>query len=161
MLRILGLIALFITVALVGTGVAALFTFVLGFAGFPGRLVVALKNTIAVVAGTLLIILAQSYASLIFAAAVIGSARVVLENSTSVTKWAFWMLAVWLSFQPNMIAMRSILNERKPGELMTEVDSIATGIACLINVLGAIAFAIFPSTVEWGWGWVPHVEVVK
>lgn len=164
MLKVLGLIALFITVGAIGTGIAALVSFLFGIVGAPGRIITMIRkgeSAVAIVVGTLMIILAQSYTALVFAAAVVGSARVILENSAGITKWAFWILAVWIAVQPGIIATRSVMSARKPGELLGEVDSTATGIAATINLVGAITFAIFPSTVAWAWGWVPHIQVAK
>ncbi|HEU0173445.1 MAG TPA: hypothetical protein VFV58_04225 [Blastocatellia bacterium] len=120
----------------------------------------ARKNAVAYMVGFLIVILGQSYVALAFAAMIIESARPMTGRATGLVKWFLWALAVFVASEPGAIAVKSIAshhNEPDANPLATSITSQTALLTSSVNFFGSIVFAMFPSAVSWGWGWVPHL----
>jgi hypothetical protein len=146
-----------------GSLAACLVTILLGIVGVPGGLLAKARKGASAPArraGMLLAVLCQSYVALAFAAAVAESARSIVGDATGVGAWAFWTSAFLVAGAPAAIAVMSIashLKESPENYNPTKLIALrATRHTSKVSVAGFILFALFPPSIEWAWGWVPH-----
>jgi hypothetical protein len=143
-----------VLVALVGTAVAAVWTWVMGLAGAPGgRLSVAgarRSRGAVVLVGALLTFLAQTYLALAFAGAV---ARWVSGHQTIHPMrpvWPLWLVGWYLASAPALFAARD--------RAKAMAHHIRPRLATATLYLAALAFWLFvrwPGLFDRGWAWVP------
>jgi hypothetical protein len=162
-MAIVGSIAFVFLFLVVGTLAACVVTMLLGVAGMPGSMVAALirkgNSAAARTAGIFIAVPCQSYVALAFAAMIIESARPIVERSTGFWTWFFWALVIFVASEPGAIAVKSVASHHKDSNadpLTTFITTNSAALTSSINLAGSIIFAIFPSVISWGWGWVPH-----
>jgi hypothetical protein len=119
----------------------------------------ARKNAVAYMVGFLIVILGQSYVALAFAATVVESARSIVEHTTGIGKWVFWISAFAVACAPTAMAAKSAaswLNEPSERSPASMISVRAMAVTSWIDLIGCVVFVFFPSAISWGWGWVPH-----
>jgi hypothetical protein len=145
-----------LALALGGTLLAAMYTFVVGLAGAPGALLTlsamrrADSNTIPTW-GLLLTLVGQLYASLAFAAFIVLNTAARLQGVDGIWRWITWGVAFFVALAPASMALKDAAH--------AEVKNVQHGAATLTAPLTAIGFVVFvvvPSVLQAGWGWVPH-----
>ncbi|HEU4700311.1 MAG TPA: hypothetical protein VFS40_14095 [Gemmatimonadales bacterium] len=151
MLRSVGFAVL---VAVVGTAVAAAWTFVLGLAGAPGgRLSVAAAQRdrgALVLLGAALTFLAQTYLALAFAGAI---ARWVVTHQVThspAPAWPLWLAGWYVAAAPAML----IAGDRTKA-LARWVRPRLAATTLYLAVIGFWVFVRWPGLFEAGWAWVP------
>jgi hypothetical protein len=154
----IGAIGLAILVGFIGTLAAALYTFVIGLAGAPAALLTAAMmerkrrapNQVPPL-GIVITVASQLYVSLVFVAFVVVSIRSLLGTTSGIASWLVWLVAWWVASAPTSFAMRDAAR--------VEVKNVQHWSMALTSPLTKVAFWLFvllPSSMELGWGWVPH-----
>jgi hypothetical protein len=143
-----------VLVAIVGTAVAALWTWVMGLAGAPGgRLSIfgARRSLWAVtLVGAALTFLAQTYLALAFTGAVARWVRGHQLLHPLRPAWPFWLVGWYLAAAPALFAARD-----RAKALAHHVRPRLATATLYLAVLAFWLFVRYPGLFEWGWGWVP------
>jgi hypothetical protein len=158
-MTLIGIIAAIIAFLGIGTLAAAVVTILLGIAGAPGSMVAgAGKNAAVRGAGLLIAVACQSYVALAFAAVIIESARPITGKTSGAWQIFLWCVAVFVASEPGAMAVKSVATKTADeNPIVTRVTNQTALLTSSVNFFGSIIFAIFPSVVSWGWGWVPHL----
>lgn len=153
----MGAIGFAILLAFGGMLAAALFTFVLGFAGAPGACLTAAamrrtgSQTIPTW-GLLLTTAGQLYASLAFVASIVQTTSARLAGTAGVAKWIAWTVAFVVACAPAFIALKDAARAETKN-----VQHGASTLTAPLSLLGFFLFVFAPSVLRAGWGWVPHL----
>jgi hypothetical protein len=143
-------------VALPGAFAAAFWTLALRFSGTPGALVARLRfpggTTGLRALGVLLAVLGQLYVALVFAAFVLRSTAHHLYGISGWVKWLAWSVSFVVATAPPLIA--ALDWARQPARA---TEWLAARISWPLTVLGGLLLIFRPSTMRFGWGWVPHL----
>jgi hypothetical protein len=142
---------------IVGTFAAVLYTVVLAFAGAPGSALTILgtryRRQALVSAGALLSFLVESYLLLVFAALVVRFVDGFLVERPWAPAWPRWIVGWYLATAPVLFGGR-----RMPGTAARDATDTAFAFELPISALGFWAFVLWPSALEWGWGWIPALR---
>jgi len=142
---------------IVGTFAAVLYTVVLAFAGAPGSALTILgtryRRQALVSAGALLSFLVESYLLLAFAALVVRFVDGFLVERPWAPAWPLWIVGWYLATAPVLFGGR-----RMPGTAARDATDTAFAFELPISALGFWAFVLWPSALEWGWGWIPALR---
>jgi hypothetical protein len=142
---------------IVGTFAAVLYTVVLAFAGAPGSALTILgtryRRQALVSAGALLSFLVESYLLLVFAALVVRFVDGFLVERPWAPAWPLWIVGWYLATAPVLFGGR-----RMPGAAARDATDTAFAFELPISALGFWAFVLWPSALEWGWGWIPALR---
>ena len=152
----MGAIGDIIFLALGGTLLAALFTFVLGFAGAPGAFLTALAmrrtgSQVTPLWGLLLTVAGQLYASLAFVAFIIQTTSSRLAGVAGFGTWIAWTVTFLVACAPALIALKDAAR----ADVKT-VQHDATAFTAPLTALGFLVFVLAPGVLRAGWGWIPH-----
>ena len=139
-----------------GAFAAALWTFVVGFAGAPGALLTARamrrsRTTAIPTWGVFATVAGQLYASLVFTAFVLETTASVLAHSAGFGKWVAWLVAFFVASAPAFIALKDAARAEAKN-----VQHVATTLTAPLTAIGFFLFLFAPSIREAAWGWVPH-----
>lgn len=135
---------------------AALYMLVLGFAGAPGALAGAAmqaRSGRTPLWALFLTVAGQTYVSLAFAAAVIGTTRHHIGQATGLGKWLAWAVAFLVATSPAALAAKEGARTA-PGNRTLQHHA-----ATLTTPLTAVGFFVFvaaPAALIL-WAWVPHL----
>ncbi len=144
-------------ILLVGMPAAALWTFIVGFAGAPGALLAAgPEGNVSRArhrAGIVLSGLGQSYASMAFAAIVLSQAR-VLAAERDLWNWLILVVAAIVAASPAINAGKEAVRAAREGK--ASVQHHATNLTLWLVTVGIIALLIAPSVAR-PWAWIPGV----
>ena len=149
-------IGLAILLAFGGTIVAALWTFVVGLAGAPGAMYAASalsksEETRIPPGAFWLTLLGQLAAMLIFTVFVVESTRSLLAGAESF-RWVAWAAAWWVSSAPGWMATKDSAQVEN-----RTVQQVTTAFSAPLASLSFFLFTFLPESVNWGFGWVPHL----
>jgi len=138
-----------------GIFAAAVYTFVIGFAGAPGALLssAAVKRSrdgITPVWGLFLTLAGQLYASLVFVTLVIHFVEARLSSAIGMGKWVAWSVAFFVAVAPSAIALKDAVRAER-----RNVQHSATTLTAPLTAIGFFLFKLFPVIMNAGWGWVP------
>lgn len=139
-----------------GVFIAALYTFVIGFAGIPGALLSSSaakrsREGTTPVWGLLLTVGGQLYASMAFVALVIHFVEVRINGSTGPGKWAVWFVAFFVSIAPAAIALKDAARAHP-----RNIQHMATTFTAPLTAIGFFLFLLLPAIMNAGWGWLPN-----
>ncbi len=153
MLSSLGLAALF---GIVGTFVAALWTFLLRMAGLPGGIVVRAGTragkTPVVRSGLALTFLIDAFLVLTFTALVVRTIHAMLESRHGLPAWPLWLAGWYVATAPVLFGGKHL-----PGAAARDASDVAFALALPMVGLAYWAFVRWPAAMDWGWSWVPAV----
>jgi len=152
---------LFAVVMLIVFGALASFlsVFILNIAGLPGALMAGTpgrRSKRRFVSGSIVSALGQSYVYLAFAAFIVNWTLLAARRSdvAGFLVWPFAFLAVLAPIWMNLIRARVEHTEYKHASAQLE----ALHLTVLVTLLGFLVFALMPSVMEAGWGWVPYMS---
>ncbi len=155
MILTLGLVILY---AVGGTLLAALWTFLIGFAGVPGALLghalVPDENWRGKgsLLGLAVCVVGQGYAALCFCALVVGVTRNELSHHPDLIRWVLWLVSFIVAILPASFARKDAA--KKPNK---RTQDIAVVFTFAIAVVGFWVFVFSPYVLTAGWGWIPYV----
>ncbi len=154
MLTSLGLAAL---LAIAGTFAAVGWTFLLNVAGLPGRAIAGMGichgRKAVVRAGVALTFLIEAFLLLTFAALVVRTINACLEPRGTAPAWPLWIVGWYLASAPVLFGGKVI---RGPHE--RDATDASFALALPLAGLAYWAFVLWPTVIDWGWGWVPTVR---
>jgi len=164
MLATIGIAILF---AFAGTLLAALWTFLIGFAGTPGaRLGHALvpdenwhdeageidvRGNVSL-AGLIFRVIGQAYAALAFCALAVGFTGNLLMRRPDPVGWILWLAAFFISVLPSLFAAKDAARKTEK-----KTQDVAITFTLSIAAIGFWIFVAFPWLMRAGWGWLPLV----
>lgn len=134
-------------------------TLMVGAAGLPGSFYTHAIRKRESKEGALLVLLGYTYASLVFVAFVVGSARSLLAGAATIPVLIGWLVAWWLATRPIAWPFKDVARSLRDPERYAEPDGLnvrAMPIAWYLTHAGFLTFAFFPSAMNFGWNWVPH-----
>lgn len=155
MLSTLGFVALY---AVGGTILAAVWTFLIGFAGIPGALLAhALvpdedwrgKGSLL---GLAVCVIGQAYVALCFCALLAGFTANLLTKRPDLIGWILWLVSFFLSILPASFAGKDAAKKARK-----KTQDIATTFTFGIAAVGFWVFVISPTVMKAGWDWMPYV----
>lgn len=139
-----------------GIFAAAVYTFVIGFAGVPGALLSSAaakrsRDGITPVWGMFLTVAGQLYASLVFVTLVIHFVESRLSGAAGLGKWVAWCVVFFVAFAPSAIALKDATRAER-----RNVQHSAMTFTAPLTAIGFFLFKLFPPIMNAGWGWVPR-----
>jgi hypothetical protein len=143
---------------ILGTFAAVLWTAVLGVGGAPGSALAVLgtrygKPTLITV-GTVISFVLESYLLLVFAALVIRVVDGFLTARPTAPAWPLWFVGWYLATAPVLFGGRST-----PSAAARDATDTAFAFALPVAAFGFWVFVLWRAALEWGWGWLPRVQV--
>lgn len=152
---------LFAAVILIVFGLVAsfLFVIVLNIAGLPGALLAGFSDKRSkgrFILGSIVAAIGQSYVYLAFAAFVVNWTMLAAkrEDIVGFLLWPVAFLAVFLPMLKNLGHARFEAREAK----CTNAQVEALHLTMLVTPIGFLVFAVAPSVMRFGWGWLPYMK---
>ena len=147
-----------VVIGIVGTLLAAFWTFVVGFAGAPGAIYAGIRTPeaeqegrISSALGFALTVLGQLFAMLVFTVFVVESTRSLVAGLDGFFVWLPWMAAWLVAAAPGGMALKDASYKSRQ-----TIQDVAVAFSSVLAILGFFLFAFLPQSVLWGFGWVPH-----
>lgn len=145
-----------ILLAILGTLVAALWTFAVGLGGAPGGMLTELalrrqEERLIPTWGLVLTVLGQTYVALAFVAFTLQTTQSRLAGQSGFGVQVAWLVTFFVAIAPATIALRDAARERR------KVQHGATVFTAPLVALGFFVFLFAPNVMHAGWGWVPHL----
>mgnify|MGYP000748955416 CR=1 FL=1 len=152
---------LFAVMAILGIGglfLAAIYTFIIGFAGAPGSIISTIgekrfSNRLVWVLGVILTIAGQTYIAMAFAVLVINFVRGHFVDVSGFQKWILWTIAFFVANAPASYAVKDAYYAWR--EQQNNPQHIAIFVTDGLTVIGFFLCLFVPRLIEVGWGWVP------
>lgn len=140
---------------------SALWVFVIGLAGAPGAMLMAVARERSIhdgarVAALLVVVAGQLVATLTWAAFVMGSAHAIASNRGMLQRVVLLACGVVVSNFPGGMAARDAKPDANFLPDITNPQHGAIFMTVPATVLASIVFAVFPTAIRFGWGWVPY-----
>jgi len=152
----MGTLGFALLLAFGGILAAAIWVFVVGFAGVPGAMLSAAAakrsaNQTIPVWGLFLTVAGQLYAALVFVALVIHFVAPRLSEATGFGKWVVWVIAFMVGVAPPSMALKDAVRADP-----RNVQHLATTFTAPLTAIGFLLFVFVPALMKAGWGWVPR-----
>jgi len=141
---------------LVGFGIAAQFLsiFVVNLAGAPGGSPGARSKSRFIV-GSLVSALGQSYVYLAFVAFVVNWTKLA-SHREDVVGLFLWPVSFLVCFVPiYMCLIRGRVEASEQVDANAQVEALH--ITVLLTLVGFFVFTFVPSTIKFGWPWIPYL----
>ena len=145
--------------AIAGTFIGALYTFVVGLGGSPGAMLTHLamrrtKTNLIPTWGLVLTVLGQSYVALAFVVFVVLITKNHLNGLSGPGAWIAWVIAFYVATLPAWAALKdSARSENK------NVQHGASIFTAMLSVLGFFVFVFIPSLVRPLWSWITPIAL--
>jgi hypothetical protein len=145
---------------LVGFGIAAQFLsiFVVNLAGAPGALLggsPSARSKSRFFVGSLVSALGQSYVYLAFVAFVVNWTRLASHRG-DVVGFVLWPVSFLVCFVPiYMCLIRGRVEASEQGHANAQVEALHITVG--LTLVGFFVFAFVPSTIRFGWPWIPYL----
>jgi hypothetical protein len=131
--------------------------FVLNIAGLPGAFLAGrpgFRSKQKFILGSVVSALGQSFVYLAYTAFIVSWTMLAISHQKiSIFAWPAAFLAVLIPLWLNLIRAR--LESREQEHSNAQVEGLH--ITFLLTLLGFFVFALFPSVMQSGYGWVPYV----